>query len=85
VRRGPGGPVGARARHRLSQASGSPRRGDSVESGWSISVGRQTSGAEPADHGITGETGMTIKNKTVLVTGANRGIGQALVEEALRR
>jgi NAD(P)-dependent dehydrogenase (short-subunit alcohol dehydrogenase family) len=28
---------------------------------------------------------MTIKNKTVLVTGANRGIGQALVEEALRR
>lgn len=28
---------------------------------------------------------MTIKNKTVLVTGANRGIGQALVEDALRR
>jgi hypothetical protein len=28
---------------------------------------------------------MTIKNKTVLVTGANRGISQALVEEALRR
>jgi NAD(P)-dependent dehydrogenase (short-subunit alcohol dehydrogenase family) len=28
---------------------------------------------------------MTIENKTVLVTGANRGIGQALVEEALRR
>jgi NAD(P)-dependent dehydrogenase (short-subunit alcohol dehydrogenase family) len=28
---------------------------------------------------------MTIEEKAVLVTGANRGIGQALVEEALRR
>jgi NAD(P)-dependent dehydrogenase (short-subunit alcohol dehydrogenase family) len=28
---------------------------------------------------------VSIENKTVLVTGANRGIGQALVEEALRR
>jgi NAD(P)-dependent dehydrogenase (short-subunit alcohol dehydrogenase family) len=28
---------------------------------------------------------MNIENKTVLITGANRGIGQALVEEALRR
>jgi len=28
---------------------------------------------------------MTIKDRTVLVTGANRGIGQVLVEEALRR
>jgi NAD(P)-dependent dehydrogenase (short-subunit alcohol dehydrogenase family) len=28
---------------------------------------------------------MIIKDRTVLVTGANRGIGQALVEEALRR
>jgi NAD(P)-dependent dehydrogenase (short-subunit alcohol dehydrogenase family) len=29
--------------------------------------------------------GMTIEAKTVLVTGANRGLGRALVEEALRR
>jgi NAD(P)-dependent dehydrogenase (short-subunit alcohol dehydrogenase family) len=28
---------------------------------------------------------MSIKDKNVLITGANRGIGQALVEEALRR
>ena len=28
---------------------------------------------------------MTIEGKAVLVTGANRGLGLALVEEALRR
>ena len=28
---------------------------------------------------------MNISNKTILITGANRGIGQALVQEALRR
>lgn len=31
------------------------------------------------------QTGVTIAGKAVLVTGANRGIGQALVEEALKR
>src|SRR6266566_3883693 len=35
---------------------------------------------------VTMSTGrMTIADRAVLVTGANRGIGQALVEEALRR
>jgi NAD(P)-dependent dehydrogenase (short-subunit alcohol dehydrogenase family) len=31
------------------------------------------------------ETAMNIENKTVLITGANRGIGRALVNEALRK
>jgi NAD(P)-dependent dehydrogenase (short-subunit alcohol dehydrogenase family) len=31
------------------------------------------------------ENRMNISNKTVLITGANRGIGRALVNEALRR
>src|SRR5262245_31111703 len=28
---------------------------------------------------------MNIRNKTILITGANRGIGQALLDEALRQ
>jgi FlaA1/EpsC-like NDP-sugar epimerase len=31
------------------------------------------------------ENDMNIANKTVLITGSNRGIGRALVDEALRR
>ena len=37
------------------------------------------------EHSRTGVTTMSIANKAVLVTGANRGIGRALVDEALRR
>jgi NAD(P)-dependent dehydrogenase (short-subunit alcohol dehydrogenase family) len=33
---------------------------------------------------MTKENGMNITNKTILITGANRGIGRALVDEALR-
>jgi NAD(P)-dependent dehydrogenase (short-subunit alcohol dehydrogenase family) len=40
----------------------------------------------PAHHQPAEEaTVMTIEGRTVLITGANRGIGQALVDEALRR
>src|ERR1700722_12283825 len=34
---------------------------------------------------IRKQKGMNIANKTVLITGASRGIGRALVDEALRR
>src|SRR5581483_5087851 len=44
--------------------------------------------AVPRRKGIAEQRGvgpMTLVDRAVLVTGANRGIGQALVEEALRR
>lgn len=31
------------------------------------------------------QNGITVKDKVVLVTGANRGLGRGLVDEALRR
>jgi NAD(P)-dependent dehydrogenase (short-subunit alcohol dehydrogenase family) len=36
-------------------------------------------------HSVQGEGRMNIENRIVLITGANRGIGKALVDEALRR
>jgi len=45
-------------------------------------VGGASRGPMP---GTARSPGMAIAGKAVLVTGANRGIGQALVEEALRR
>jgi len=37
------------------------------------------------DHTRQKENVMKIENKTILITGASRGIGRALVDEALRR
>src|SRR4030095_11491369 len=34
---------------------------------------------------LRNKDGMEVENKTILITGANRGIGRALVDEALRR
>jgi NAD(P)-dependent dehydrogenase (short-subunit alcohol dehydrogenase family) len=60
---------------------------------WIATSGRITAseaatglaGHRPDAREVTMTTEPTIAGKTVLVTGANRGIGQALVEEALRR
>jgi len=46
---------------------------------------RDAIGWEIPTHHTHEEDVMTIADKSVLVTGANRGIGQALVEEALKR
>jgi len=60
-----------------------PRRTAPVEPAVPASetAGDRTRPKEPNGQ----ENAMTIAGKTVLVTGANRGIGQALVDEALRR
>jgi hypothetical protein len=48
-----------------------------------LSVGRQTSGAEPQERGGTGATDMTFADKAVLGARGNRCIGRALIGEAL--
>src|SRR5262249_54574022 len=42
-------------------------------------------GRRPGEQNMGPTAGTEIAGKTVLVTGANRGLGQALVEEALKR
>jgi len=63
----------------------SPVRGDSRESGWSISAGRQTSGAEPTRTWQNRSNRYDNRRQGSAGDRANRGIGQALVEEALAR
>src|ERR1700733_1035434 len=53
------------------------RHGDSGGGGWSISVYVLIT--------PNGAVIVNIADKTILITGANRGIGQALVDEALAR
>jgi len=57
--------------------------------GLSSLVKRQATGQatrrEIQQKGSKGETAMNIQNKTILITGASRGIGRALLAEALKR
>src|SRR5262249_14294654 len=60
-------------------------RDDSRVSGWSISVNRQIVARSRWIRARIGGASMTLADVTVLVTGANRGMGRVLVEGALRR
>ena len=53
--------------------------------GWTVELdmARATARLGKARHQT--EWQMKINDKTIVITGTNRGIGQALVEEALRR
>jgi short chain dehydrogenase len=55
-----------------------PAHGDSRESGWSISIGRQTSGAEPTGPGRIAMSENDLAGATALVTGASRGFGRGI-------
>src|SRR6266498_1910064 len=67
----------------------SPRRSQVSTTLWpvvfSATTGHDRQTGTEIHRKVPKEKGMNIQNKTILITGANRGIGRALVTEALRR